>query len=179
MKSETAMCAEVASSCALLHLRKASRAVTRLYDEALSPSRLKGTQFGLLAAVTFVGEASMTQLAEALAMDRTTLTRNLKPLVRAGLITTGREKDQRLRVVTVTERGRRRIREAYPLWEEAQSTVVKGLGPKAWENLRTGLTATLSLAQGAKAYRGRVHMHASPSDGRRKKDGIPRGDETS
>ncbi len=150
MKSDTVMSAEVASSCALLSLRKASRAVTQLYDAALSPSGLKGTQFSLLAAVVFAGEAPMTRLAEALVMDRTTLTRNLGPLKRAGLIESRRGKDHRTRVVAVTQRGRRILRKAYPLWEAAQITVVKGLGEKAWKELVAGLTATLSLSRTAK-----------------------------
>ncbi len=151
-KSDIAMSAEVASSCALFNLRKASRAITQLYDEALSPSGLKGTQFTLLAAITFAGGTTMTQLAGALVMDRTTLTRNLGPLRRAGLIETGRGEDRRMRVVAVTERGRRILRKAYPLWESAQAKVVKGLGDKAWKELVAGLTATLSLSQTAKLY---------------------------
>ncbi len=153
MKSDTAMSAEVASSCALLNLRKASRAVTQLYDEALSSSGLKGTQFSLLAAITFAGGATMTQLADALVMDRTTLTRNLGPLKRAGLIETGRGKDHRTRVVAVTQRGRRILRRAYPLWRAAQATVVQGLGEKAWEELMARLTATLSVSQTAKLHK--------------------------
>ena len=90
----------------------------------------------------------MTQLAETLVMDRTTLTRNLGPLKREGLIKAGRGKDRRTRVVAGTERGRRALREAYPLWEKAQAAVVKGLGPKGWKELMATLTAAVSVSQG-------------------------------
>ena len=146
------MSAEVASSCALLNLRKASRAVTQLYDNALAPASLRGTQFTLLAAVTFAGEVTMTHLAEALVMDRTTLTRNLGPLKRQGLIKVGRGKDRRTQVVAVTQRGRRLLREAYPLWKQAQSAVVEGLGQRAWKQFLAGLATARSLARGAKPY---------------------------
>ena len=147
-KSDIVVSAEVASSYAVVCHRSATRAVTHHYDEALSACGLRGTQFTLLAAVTFAGEATMTQLAETLVMDRTTLTRNLGPLKREGLIKAGRGKDRRTRVVAVTERGRRALREAYPLWEKAQAAVVKGLGPKAWKELMATLTAAVSVSQG-------------------------------
>ena len=72
--------------CACFNLRKAMRTVTHLYDEALKPAGLRATQFTVLASTRNLGPVSVNQLAEKMVMDRTTLTRNLKPLERDGLI---------------------------------------------------------------------------------------------
>ncbi len=87
---------EIAETCACLNVRKAARAVTQLYDEVLQPSGLRATQFNLLVAIALAGEAPVTRLADALVMDRTTLTRNLKPLESQGLITIEAGTDRRV-----------------------------------------------------------------------------------
>ena len=74
------------AACTCANLRKATRVVTQVYDAALQPVGLKATQFTVLAVLAERGEAPLTRLAETLVMDRTTLTRNLKPLVREGFI---------------------------------------------------------------------------------------------
>src|SRR5947209_7151029 len=75
-----AQLAEIEATCACSNVRKAARAVTQLFDEVLQPSGLRSTQFTLLVAVALMDEAPVTELAGALVMDRTTFTRNLKPL---------------------------------------------------------------------------------------------------
>src|SRR5215217_5827709 len=77
---------EVARACACANLRRAARAVTQVFDEALAPSGLRATQFTLLVTSRLMGESTINELAEKMAMDRTTLSRNLKPLVRSGLL---------------------------------------------------------------------------------------------
>ena len=72
-----AQLAEIEESCACLNVRKAARAITQLFDEVLQPTGLRSTQFPLLVVVALLGEAPVTQLAEELVMDRTTLARNL------------------------------------------------------------------------------------------------------
>ena len=84
-----AQLAEIEESCACLNVRKAARAITQLFDEVLQPTGLRSTQFPLLVTVALLGEAPVTQLAEELVMDRTTLARNLKPLESQGLLTQG------------------------------------------------------------------------------------------
>ena len=74
------------SICACANLRKATRAVTQVYDAALRPSGLKATQFTLLATLATLGDPPLTRLAEAMVKDRTTLTRNLKPLIAKGSV---------------------------------------------------------------------------------------------
>lgn len=80
-------------------------------------------------------------------MDRTTLTRNLKPLEKQGFIEIEPGQDQRMRVVTLTAKGHAALAKALPLWEQAQEFVVEGLGQKRWSSLLEGLSDTVSLVR--------------------------------
>jgi DNA-binding MarR family transcriptional regulator len=93
------------------------------------------------------GDMPLTTLADALVMDRTTLTRNMKPMVRDGFIRIETEKDQRVRKVGLTAKGTRKIEEAYPLWAEVQSRLVDGLGPERWSGLVVDLNAAVEVAR--------------------------------
>lgn len=135
----------VANTCACFNLRKASRAVTQLYDEILQPSGLLATQFTLLVAISIAGSTTITRLAEDLVMDRTTLTRNLKPLERQGLIEIVPGQDQRTRIVVLTKEGREALAKAISLWEQAQAFVVEGLGQNRWSTLLSNLSHTVLL----------------------------------
>jgi len=137
----------VKTECMAQRLRGATRTIGRIYDRALAPSGLKGTQFSLLIAISLFGEAPLLRVAEELSLDRTTLTRNLQPLERAGLVSSGPGKDQRVRLLRLTEAGQRALQRAYPLWEEAQSKVVKALGQRRWTTLLEGLAATSALRE--------------------------------
>jgi len=116
------------SICAHANLRKAMRVVSQAYDAALRPSGLRATQFTLLAVLAGRGELPLTKLSEILVMDRTTLTRNLKPLLAQGWLEVGREKDERVRLISITDDGRRIVAEATPLWRVAQTRVTEGIG---------------------------------------------------
>jgi DNA-binding MarR family transcriptional regulator len=94
----------------------AARAVTRAYDAALRPVGLRATQFAVLVAVATKGALSITALVQAMGMDRSTLTRNLRPLAKDGLLAVGHEGWHRSRTVAITERGHARVREALPRW---------------------------------------------------------------
>ena len=142
-----AQLAEIEETCACLNVRKAARAVTQLFDEVLQPTGLRSTQFNLLVAVALTGEAPVTRLAEALVMDRTTLTRNLKPLASQGLLTIDAGIDRRRHLVRLTERGRQALATALPYWEQAQNQVITRLGHKQWQALLAELKATVTLAQ--------------------------------
>ncbi len=137
------------AACACGNIRQAARAVTQLYDEALRPTGLRATQFGILAATMVMGPLTVTKLAEVTVTDRTTLTRNLKLLAKKGLIRIQRGNDGREREVSLTERGREALAQAYPFWQKAQAHVVKGLGEERWKSLREGLSAVVSVARGA------------------------------
>ena len=124
------------ADCVCLNLRGAARAVTQMYDEVLRPSGLKATQFSVLAAVATEGPASMTVIAKALVMDRTTLTRNLKPLMDRGLVKAGKvADDRRQRRIVVTGEGKAILAKALPLWKKAHEQIVSGIGFARWQGM--------------------------------------------
>ena len=126
-------------ACVCNKTRTAARVVTRLYDEALRPARLRATQFALLVALGDDGAMSIAALAKLMAMDRSTLTRNLRPLETGGLVARGDERWRRSRSVEITAKGRARLRQGLLLWESAQSEVMRRLGPSNWSHVQTGL----------------------------------------
>jgi len=142
----TAALADTAG-CACLNLRMAARAVTQMYDAVLKPSALKATQFSVLAAVAHAGPASMTAVARALVMDRTTLTRNLRPLLDRGLVAAAAGGDRRQRTIAVTANGEALLAEALPLWKSAHDQIVDGVGAARWQGLAKLLRETISLSQ--------------------------------
>jgi DNA-binding MarR family transcriptional regulator len=139
---DLARCAEIAATCANFQLRKAARVVGELYDEALRPVGLRGTQFNLLVALALHQTATVTQLAKTLVVDRTTLTRGLAPLERDRLIESRAGEDGRERLLELTGRGRERLVEAARHWEQAQAAVVQRLGETRWRQLTSSLEAT-------------------------------------
>ena len=110
----------------------ASRAVTRFYDDNLRSVGLRATQLAVLVAVGNEDVTSITVLAKFMGMDRSTLTRNLAPLQREGLIRVGNEGWRRSRTVEITQKGRSRLREVLPFWEKAQATLRQKLGSRRW-----------------------------------------------
>ena len=135
------------ADCTCANLRKAARVVTQAYDAALQPTGLKATQFTLLATLARRGDVPLTRLADALVMDRTTLTRNLKPLARKGLIRIEHEEDQRVRRVSLTETGKRIFEEARPRWERAQSRILESLGHERLSGFLEDLAATVAVVR--------------------------------
>ena len=126
---------KIAWHCTCFNVRRAARAVTQFYDDIMAPSGIKATQFTMLGAVGMMGPASVTRLAEHLALDRTTLTRNLKVLEQQGLIRTGPGKDRRERVVSLTADGEAAIERATPVWREAQEQLAVQFGEARWRNM--------------------------------------------
>ncbi len=118
--------------CTSFNLRKAARAVTQFYDEALKASGLKSTQFSLLTMAAAAGGAPISRLADDMAMDRTTLTRNLRPLEEAGLIRIEAGDDRRVRKVVVTADGEHILSRAVPMWRRAQTRMIDRLGDEQW-----------------------------------------------
>ena len=126
----------VAQRCAHFNLKKAVRAVTQRYDEALGKVDLRISQFTLLVSSSLAGPSSIGDLAEQLAMDRTTLSRNVQPLAKRGLLELTRSQaDSRARLVEITPAGERLLARAYPLWEEAQKEVTQTFDKDAYEHL--------------------------------------------
>jgi DNA-binding MarR family transcriptional regulator len=138
--------AEQTAQCALANLRRAARAVTRMFDEALAPSGLRSTQFTLIATVAANETISVTDLSTALGMDRTTLARNLGPLERDHLVRVVPGADQRVRLVSLTDAGLERLKMAAPLRAAAQRRVVAALGAETFRNLLGTLDAVATAA---------------------------------
>ena len=134
---------QVPGTCASFHLRRADRVVTQLYDDTLKPSGLKSTQFTLLTAIHLKGPVAINGLADAMVMDRTTLTRNLRPLEKQGWIDVAPGKDRRVREVSLTEAGRHVLESALPLWQKAQALVAERLGDERMQHLLSDLAATV------------------------------------
>jgi DNA-binding MarR family transcriptional regulator len=124
----------------------AARAVTRLYDEMLRPTGLRATQLAVLVAVGNEDVTSITELAKFMGMDRSTLTRNLAPLERGGLIRVGNEGWRRSRIVEITSKGHSRLRDALPFWEKAQQAMRQKLGGRRWPVIMADLDDLIRAA---------------------------------
>jgi DNA-binding MarR family transcriptional regulator len=131
--------------CACQSLRRLTRLVTRIYDRELRKAGIEITQFGLLTALSIVGEANQKTLSAGFAMDSTTLTRNLALLGKRGWIHVRPGKDRRERVFRLTEAGKRQIAAAQPYWEEAERSFRKTAGEEAWKQLRS-VVAEVTIA---------------------------------
>ncbi|HEY9554493.1 MarR family winged helix-turn-helix transcriptional regulator [Allosphingosinicella sp.] len=115
--------------CACNKLRRSTRIVSALYDEALAPSGLTVAQFSLLRMLQRAGPSSLSDFAAASCYDRTTLNRTLGTLEEKGLIRSEPGKDRRSRIVSITDEAKQAMRRAQPRWEEAQARVEAALGP--------------------------------------------------
>ena len=134
--------------CACANLRRAARAVTRVYNQALRSDGIEITQFTLLMALNVTGETSQGGLGELLALDSTTLTRALRLLKRKSWVRIREGKDRRQRLLSLTATGRGKLDQAMPRWARAQTALKDALGPEAFGRL-AGLSAraaTISLA---------------------------------
>jgi DNA-binding MarR family transcriptional regulator len=136
----------IVESCACHKVRMAARAVTRAYDDALRPVGLRATQLAVLVAIAVEGAMSITALAKFMIMDRSTLTRNLRPLEEEGLVAVGLEGWRRSRTLEVTEKGRLRLAEALPLWKQTQETLRRKLGDQNWVKIHSDLDQLIQAA---------------------------------
>ena len=133
---------EVRDTCICLHTQRAARALARRFDEALAPVNLSSGQFSLLTSLNRPAPPSIGQVAELLAMDRTTLTANLKPLTRRGLVKVAIDKeDRRSRLLLLTATGRRVLVKAFPIWRRTHGEVDRRFGGAELKALRAGLLA--------------------------------------
>jgi DNA-binding MarR family transcriptional regulator len=135
------------SRCNATTLRKASRYLSGIYDTVLAPSGLRATQFAILAELNRNRDKPllMTELARAMAMDRTTLGRNLRPLERDGFVTLSVDDDRRGRRIILTARGYLKVEEMTPLWERAQQRFESAFGKERAAQLRELATMVLTL----------------------------------
>ncbi len=135
----------VNKQCCCFNMRKVMRAVTQYYDRYLESSGIRSTQFTLLIALASTSAKTLTDIAESLVMDRTTLTRNLKPLANMELIMTVQTMDKRSKAYTLTEKGKALVQTCVPLWQEAQNSVIQGIGPEEYREIFVRLEKLLSM----------------------------------
>jgi DNA-binding MarR family transcriptional regulator len=121
--------------CMCGNFRRAARALTQLYDEALRPVGLRATQFTILQALSLTGEVSQGQLGEILAIDSTTLTRTLAIMSRKRWIAEHRGEDRRERRLRLAKAGEAQFKRALPAWEKVQSGLRRRLGEQPWKDL--------------------------------------------
>lgn len=131
--------------CSCFGLRKATRAVTQFYDHALSSVGIRSTQFNLLVTMAAVSARTLTEMASVLVMDRTTLTRNLKPLEKLGFIHTVPPRDKRSKGYALTAEGSAILQKAIPLWQHTQTRIRDGLGEERFQKLAHELEALTRL----------------------------------
>lgn len=139
-KPDHATLTRIARSCICFQTRMTAHAVTRAYNRALTPLGLEVTQFNILAALAANDTASVTQLSEALALDRTTMTRNLKRLEAAGLVTVSHGPGRAVKPA-ITETGSDLLSAAIPLWESEHARMEEAVGAALWQETRDGLRA--------------------------------------
>ena len=139
----------MAAECPALRVRQASRVLAKLYDDELAPFGLHSSQLPVLAAVALFGDsgATMSKLAQAILMDRTTLTRSIRPLERAGLLRVARSPDDaRRKIVVITRSGERTIQAIFPVWERVLRQIKKSLGAEMLTELHARLDQVIALS---------------------------------
>ena len=138
----TSVTHHIRDTCLCLHIQRAARAVGRRYDDVLRPMQLTNGQFSLLVSLNRAEPPSIGGVAALLAMDRTTLTANLKPLERRGLVKVAVDAaDRRSRLMSLTSAGRDLLAAAIPLWKRAQTMNERLVSPSSCDRLRADLRA--------------------------------------
>ena len=133
---------KVRDTCLCLHLQRAARAMARHFDELMRPAGVTSGQFSLLMSLNRPDPPTMRAVAELLAMDRTTLTANLKPLERRGLVRIRVDKaDRRNRRLVLTAKGRAALTAALPAWEDGHAMIEPALAGRNADRLRADLRA--------------------------------------
>jgi len=133
--------------CASFNFRRATRAITALYDRALQESGIRSTQFAILTAVVKTQPVSISTISEILIMDATTLTRSLDLLRKQGLLTISPRAKMRQRFLNLTLEGEKALARAIPLWRKIQQEFEENIGGSDhWRTLRAELESLAKLA---------------------------------
>jgi DNA-binding MarR family transcriptional regulator len=138
--------ADLLAQCACFDLRKATRAVSRLYDDHLRACGLI-TQYSMLRMIEFGHQISVSTLGRHMVMDQTSITRALAPLERDRLIRSRAGSDKRTRIVSLTRKGAKLIATAKPHWDEAQKTFLDLIGDQRWTVMRGLLRDTTRVVR--------------------------------
>ncbi|MES2297780.1 MAG: MarR family winged helix-turn-helix transcriptional regulator [Pseudomonadota bacterium] len=142
MKKPPDTTSEQPLGCTCFALRKITRTVSRLYDQHMAKVGLKTTQYSMLKNVARAS-LPVAELAARLATERTTVTRNLKPLIEAGWVVLAAGADSRQRIVTITPSGRAKVRHARQAWRAAQDQLEHSLGLPSVRALHAQLDAAM------------------------------------
>jgi DNA-binding MarR family transcriptional regulator len=134
------------NGCVCFALRRAARALTQFYDRALRPHGLRATQLPILWAANAKGSVPLAALAQELGLDRTTLLRNVRPLVRRRLVSVAPTANSRRTEIRGTAGGRALLARLYPHWKRAQEQALQTLEGTDWSR---GLDALTRMARKA------------------------------
>ena len=132
------------TECTGFNLKRASRLVQNLFDEAFRPVGLEGTQYTVLGHAFVYGPISLTKLADLMHVDRTTLARNLAPLEKRGFVEIKPGSDRRAKFINITSKGKEVLSEALPLWKETQKKIKTAVGLENWESMISNLTGLVT-----------------------------------
>jgi DNA-binding MarR family transcriptional regulator len=139
--------AELLDQCALFDVHRLARAMTQLYNQHMRETGLTMAQFTLLRNIAAMAPAGMTQIAEAMLMDRTSVTHLIDPLIDRGLLATEAGEDRRVRNVIATKEGLAALRHSEQAWQLAQRDYYERVGADQWRTTSRALRNTLKMVR--------------------------------
>jgi len=139
--------------CACATARHVARTLTQLYDAALSDTGLEAPQFALLMAIDQIGPCNQSAVGERYALDKTTVSRNVKWLERQGWVHVSIGKSRRDRELTLTAEGRKRLTAAHPKWRKAQALLRSEMSDSDWNAMFRAFEKITEAAHRAKHRR--------------------------
>ncbi len=145
-KAKHAIATQVPATCMGLHIRRASRILTNVYDTAFRSIGLEANQFTLLVAIHLFESVPITRLAQELFTDQTTMTRNVKLLEKQGLVAITPGKDRRMKLVSLTTEGQTVLKRSLPIWEQVQAELMQHFGEQKWQTLLSLLSEVRTLS---------------------------------
>ncbi len=135
------------ASCACIALRKASRVLTAIYDTHLSQHGVTITQFSMLRNIKRHASRNLSELADYMVMDRTTLYRSIAPLEKAGWVKIAAAEKGHIRLASLTKSGLAKLTTAEPDWQKAEAEIAESLGPARLSNLHSVSSDIIELAK--------------------------------
>ena len=137
-------------TCLCIDLRSAAQKLTQMYDEVMAPAGITVTQFSQLHLILTLDGPTLTELAAASDLERSTLGRNIRVLEKQGLVSMAVGEDARTRTIHLTREGKAAFKRAVPLWHSVQTSLLERLGPagrEPFDDLLTTLTAPMAATQ--------------------------------
>lgn len=131
--------------CSCFYMRRAARMLTRQYAETMKAAGLKSSQFSILSILSHHGQLTISELAEKMGLERTSLSRNLRPMEKDGLISISDELEKRRRYIQLSSQGKAAYKKALPLWNKAQLQFQEQMGVQELKKLKTLLKRTAEV----------------------------------